>query len=413
MASVPYQPATHASYEAQRWTPPPHCVVTRRCPNDQRDYCLTSSIRTSSAKIVRDTSRGTQMDVHYTPQLLASKLVASALDVRPSIVADLCAGRGDLLLQAEALWPNAEFAAVDIDRLSVQRLRRLRTNWLIGRCDLRNSHSRAHSSVLKRVGKRISLLLLNPPFSCRGNARLRTDTPDGSIYASTAMFFLVTSLTYLHESGSAVAVLPHGVLYNQKDRTAWTYVQSRYSISVVALPQPGAFPQSSASTVLIRLSPLKATLIKKLPLPAPSVTAERITVRVTRGCQPLFRAGERSIGPVLVHSTDLRDAKVYPNGRRSDSAQRSITGPAVLIPRVGQLTTHKIAILSSSTPIVLSDCVIGLATNTWDDAQEVRRRIVRRFRFLHAQYVGTGAPFVTLRRLRTALTALGIETDDT
>lgn len=226
------------------------------------------------------------MDVHYTPHTLASKLVASAPDLRPLVVADLCAGRGDLLLQAEATWPQAKFAAVDIDRTSVRRLQRLRKNWHIGRCDLKNSRSRSRSSVLRHVGRRISLLLLNPPFSCRGSARLKAHTPHGYMYTSTAMYFLVTSLGYLHESGSAVAVLPHGVLHNQKDSAAWLYIQSRYSVTVVDRPRPGAFPRSSASTVIVRLSPVRHNTANPKALPTLTVRPDRVTVQLTRGCQP-------------------------------------------------------------------------------------------------------------------------------
>jgi len=353
------------------------------------------------------------MDVHYTPHTLASKLVASAPDLRPLVVADLCAGRGDLLLQAEAAWPQAKFAAVDIDRTSVRRLQRLRKNWHIGRCDLQNPRSRSRSSVLRHVGRRISLLLLNPPFSCRGSARLKAHTPHGYMYTSTAMYFLVTSLGYLHESGSAVAVLPHGVLHNQKDSAAWLYIQSRYSVTVVDRPRPGAFPRSSASTVIVRLSPVCHNTANPKALPTPTVRPDRVTVHLTRGCQPLYRLRPPSDGPILVHSTDLRDATVYLNGRRSAHVQRAISAPAVLIPRVGRITKNKIAMLDSSTPVVMSDCVIGLRTRSPKDAREVRKRLIDAFPVLKAQYVGTGAPFVTIRRLRAVLVSLGIDTDAT
>ena len=377
------------------------------------DPCPKCPIQPSYGTITRKTSSCVQMDTHYTPRLLASKLVAFAEDPHPSVVADLCAGYGDLLLEAENTWPHADYVAVDIDRQSVQHLRRLRPTWRVGRCDLTNPLSRAHSSVLKRLGKHISLLLLNPPFSCRGSARLTAATADGPIHASTAMFFLVTSLTYLNHSGCAVAVLPTGVLHNQKDRAAWKYIHSRYSVSVADGPQPGVFPRSSASTAVVRISPHKT--LPTLPLELGPITPTRrefITVQLTRGCQPLFRLRNQSTGTTLVHSTDLRDATVIFNGLRSDNVQRSIAGPAVLIPRVGQLTETKIAVLCSRSPVVLSDCVIGLGTRSLEDARELRKRLVDNFHLLNAQYVGTGAPFVTLDRLTKALSFLAIKIDD-
>ena len=351
------------------------------------------------------------MDVHYTPQLLAKKLVSAAMDLSPSVVADLCAGRGDLLFQAEAIWPRADYAAVDIDPAAVQRLKRHRTNWYVGRCDVRNPHSRAQSSVLRSIRNRISLLLLNPPFSCRGGKRFMADTITGPIYASAAMSFLITSLSYLHHDGSAIAVLPFGALHNQKDRTAWKYINERYNVSILERAQRGLFPGSSASIALVRLSPLKLPRTNHPPSPTTVASSKRITIRIVRGCLPLFRLHKRSTGPVLVHSTDLDNAEVHFNGRRAIVARRSLTGPAVLIPRVGQLRKEKIAILRTTSPVVLSDCVIGLTTRSLDEARELRNRLVGEFSLLNAQYVGTGAPFVTLSRLERTLASLGIETN--
>lgn len=359
-------------------------------------------------------SRASQMDIHYTPRLLANQIVASAADLRPSVVADLCAGRGDLLLEAHDAWPHADYAAVDIDHQSVQRLRRAHPAWHVGRCDLTNPLSRAHSPVLRRFSQRISLLLLNPPFTCRGGTRLIATPPGRQIYTSTAMFFLVTSLTYLHPSGSAVAILPAGVLHSQKDRPAWSHITDRYNVSIVDKPQPRAFPRSSATTAIVRISPNKPSPNRqRANLPPVPPIRRRLTVQLTRGCQPMFRARHHSTGPTLVHSTDLRDATVILNGRRGLNAQRSISGPAVLLPRVGQITKPKIAIMRHTTPVVLSDCVIALATSTLNDAQELRRRLLFHFSTLSAQYVGTGAPFITTNRLADALLSLGVHVDVT
>ena len=349
------------------------------------------------------------MDAHYTPRALAAELIATASDIRPSVVADLCAGRGDLLLQAEALWPTACFAAVDIDPRAVSHLSRLRPHWQVGRCDLRKSRSRASSPVLKRVRKRISLLLLNPPFSCRGNKRFKANTPSGPIYASNAMSFLITSLAYLHPNGSVVAVLPIGALYCQKDRVAWAYIRTTYTVVFVAFPQRGAFPGSAASVAVVRLSPLNERSTVLDPPSAIRIREPSLRVGVIRGCQPIYRINSHADGPVLVHSTDLRNGQVCLNGRRGINARRPLAGSAVLLPRVGQLTDDKIALFHSNDPIVLSDCVIGLTTNDLTEAQEVRERIVKSFSVLTSQYVGTGAPFVTLRRLQKALSLLGIE----
>lgn len=353
------------------------------------------------------------MDAHYTPASVAEKLVAAADDLRPIVVADLCAGHGDLLVHAERRWPQVRCVGVDVDRLSVQHLRRTQPHWHVGVCDLRSARSRGQSSVLKRFHKRVSLLLLNPPFSCRGNSRLRSETPNGPIYSGTAMSFLITSLAYLHRHGSAVAVLPLGTLYNQKDRGAWEYLRGSYSIEIITVASPGVFPRSSAKIVLVRLSPQDCGVVVHDASDSGVVRCARARVRITRGCQPIYRTGVTSTGPVLVHSTDLRSSRVYMDGRRGVSEARRLSGPSVLVPRVGQITKDKIALLHTlDTPIVLSDCVIGISTRTLDEARKVQKLLIENFLFLKAQYVGTGAPFVTLQRLRVVLNQLGIACDD-
>ena len=353
------------------------------------------------------------MDAHYTPACVAEQLVAAAGDHRPAVVADLCSGHGDLLFHAERRWPEVRCAGVDVDRLSVQHLRSTQPHWHVGVCDLRSARSRAHSSVLKRFNKRITLLLLNPPFSCRGNARLTSATPCGPISSGTAMFFLITSLAYLHRRGSAIAVLPLGTFHSQKDRMAWDYLRDSYSIEVITVKSQGVFPRSSAKTGLVRLSPQDSGSVERDVQNSEVAPKAHTRVRITRGCQPMYRTRDASTGPVLVHSTDLRSSRVYLNGCRGISEERRLYGPSVLLPRVGRITKDKIALLQSlDTPIVLSDCVIAITTTTLDDARRVQKLLIEGFPSLRAQYVGTGAPFVTLQRLRTVLNRLGIACDD-
>ena len=356
-----------------------------------------------------------RMDTHYTPRLVARKLVAAAKNLRPSVIADLCAGRGDLLLEAEALWPDAKYAAVDIDHAVVRHLRRARPSWWVGRCDITNPLSMRHSLVLKQTSRRISLLLLNPPFTCRGGARLSATTETGKIRTSTAMYFLITALAHLHPTGSAIAILPFGALHNHRDKTAWDYISSKFRVSVVERPPVASFPDCSASTIIVRLSPSdchfvdESALRDDLPLSQEGSLLQSPPVRIVRGCLPFVRSDNNFVGPVLVHSTNLRDEKVILNGHHARSQRRIISQPAVLLPRVGQITKTKIAPFDASKPIVLSDCVIALTTHSFPDAIAVHQRLINNFPLIRAQYVGTGAPFITLQRLTKTLRRLRVE----
>ena len=112
------------------------------------------------------------MDRIYTPPYLAA-FMAKASSVRPSqseelVVADFAAGSGELLLAAASVWPNGTMAATDIDPLEIRNLRKIYASWRTGVCDFLNPRSRQSSPVLQSLNGCTNLVLLNPPFSCRG-----------------------------------------------------------------------------------------------------------------------------------------------------------------------------------------------------------------------------------------------------
>ena len=129
-------------------------------------------------------------------------------DLRPALIADLAAGNGDLLIEAERVWPKATFVATDIDRRAIRRLARLRPSWTVGRCDLRNARSRGSCQALNQLLQSACLMALNPPFSCPGGTRFRVQTPDGPLHASTAMSFLLLAASYVGAGGHMISVLP-------------------------------------------------------------------------------------------------------------------------------------------------------------------------------------------------------------
>ena len=349
------------------------------------------------------------MDAHYTPSALARSIVAAGSNLEPEVVADLAAGRGDLLLEAERIWPSATFVATDIDPESIAHLSALRPDWIVGRCDLRNSRSRSACHALRNARKAISLLLLNPPFSCRGGTKFSVPTRIGPIAASTAMSFLLLATDYVAENGTIVVILPLGCMTNLKDVEAWNYLKSRYDVYHLSNSARGTFRGSSASTAIVRLSP-PATLPDTKTHPAPALCPkDAIEVTVTRGCCQPHRSPNNNGSAILVHYTDIRDGSVELNGRRGFGTHRCIQGPALIIPRVGRITRGKVAILSHTEAVMLSDCVIAITPKVREHLHLLRDRILENFGQLRASYVGTGAPFVTLGRLHTALSAMGVQ----
>ena len=350
------------------------------------------------------------MDAHYTPPDLARSLVAAANDLSPRVVADLAAGGGDLLVQAEKVWPAARFVATNVDRAVVRRLARAKPSWMVGRCDLRNAKSRNSCHALRRVRGAISLLLLNPPFSCRGGTTFSVSTPDGSITASTAMSFLLLAKEYLATDGNVVTILPVGCLKNVKDAIALKYLQETYDVQVIGTQKRGTFPGSAATTALVRLTP-KRSPITALPQADPETKYEgaRLRAQIIRGACQMHRLGVNTNDMGLVHNTDIRRGKVKLNGRKGRGKHRSVSGLAIVIPRVGNLTRGKVGILDTEAPVMLSDCVIAIKPKMPDDIIALRNRIMGDFSMLRSCYAGTGAPFITVERLKEVLCFLGVE----
>jgi hypothetical protein len=353
-----------------------------------------------------------KLDDHYTPSDLA-RIAVSHVRLRcPEIVADMSAGEGSLLLEAARRWPMARIVATDIDRKTVdQHVRLRRRRWKVGRCDFLVGRSRSACRVLREIDGKVGLLLINPPFSCRGGSYQIVHTTQGPIRTSLAMAFLLLGLPYLAARGEVVAILPAGSLHNKKDEAAWHHVRERFAVRELARWDKNAFPGCAASSVLVKLTPfgrLRRALALEGRERKPSFPKPRAYASIVRGTCPIHQIPDNATGPTLVHYTDLREASVVLNGHRGFGAHRCLKGPAVLIPRVGRITPGKVSVFPSARRVMISDCVIGLKTRSLRSAQHVRKLLVDNFRLLAAAYVGTGAPHITLERLRNALLRLGV-----
>jgi len=353
------------------------------------------------------------IDDHYTPRALA-RIAVRHLTVRgPRVVADISAGEGSLLLEAERRWPSARFVATDIDRRTVRRLARLRRpGWGIGRCDFLSDKSRHSCRVLRKLEGSVDALLLNPPFSCRGGSYRTVSTPEGQVRASPAVAFLVVSLRYLSPRGEAVAILPAGAIHNRKDAAAWEQLRTRFKVRVLARWDKHSFPGCAASSILVKLTPAPSSrrrVTRRLDNKQPAPRHQRESyARIVRGTCPLHNIPEKPNGPTLVHYTDLKNAQVILNGHRGHGDHRCLTGPAVLIPRVGRISSEKIALFAASERVMISDCVIGLKTQSFRAAVNLRHVLLENFDEFARSYVGTGAPHITLERLRAMLQRLGV-----
>ncbi len=351
--------------------------------------------------------RSVPVDYFCTPRALAVKMAFAVKTLRPDCIADFAAGDGMLLRIAQKRWPNCRVAAIDIRRDAVSELKRKHSGWDVGRCDFLSTASRGRSQLLRGLRGSVDVILLNPPFSARGNSYWRAYGGSDAFRCSRAMAFLLTSLAYLAPKGVAVAVLPKGCMTCQKDAKAWEWILRHYRMRIVDTNGRTTFPTCNATTVIVHLVPRRTPRPVERSLGAQPESRERVSV--WRGSVQMHSArGNGSLARCpLVHTTDLRGFSLGSIKRGSPLTARALRGPAVLVPRVGRPDPRKIALALEELPFVLSDCVFAVCCRSKSQARRVRKAVVDRWPDFEALYGGTCAPYVTLASLRSFLTTVG------
>lgn len=344
-----------------------------------------------------------------------TELMVNAISLRHvSIAADFAAGGGGLLDPVLRMWPSAKLVAIDVCSRAIRSLRRRRSAWSIHRMDFLHEIQRAKCKSLEALRGSIDVVLLNPPFSCRG-ASIREIKADGEMFScSEAMAFVLTSLPYLAEHGQLIAVLPNGTLSNEKDQSAWSFVRKSYRLEVVGTNGRKTFPGCHARTTVVRLSPCRTDATPRALIRSrPRAISPQVQVAVVRGSIQMHQipSGPNAGKIVLVHSSDLTENKMA-SSRKICTVRSIARGPAVLLPRVGVPDRRKIALVTSREIMALSDCVISLGCNTVADATRVQQNMISNWNGLSALYGGTCAPYLTIENLRRFLNRCGIKTGD-
>jgi hypothetical protein len=116
--------------------------------------------------------------------------------------------------------------------------------------------------------------------------------------------------------------------------------------------------------------------------------------------------GNSPYGDYLVHSTNLQKSALTNLGYKVINPLSSLSGPAVLLPRVGIPKVDKLCLLGVNEKVVLSDCVLAIKTSTEYESNMIRSALLDNWTEFSKIYKGTGAKYTTVSRLKTFL---GIE----
>jgi hypothetical protein len=343
------------------------------------------------------------LDEHFTPTSLA-RLAAESLGLTTSdrpVVADFAAGHGALLRAAREVHSDIRLAAADLSAGNV-RVLQSEGDWEVSRCDFLRPASRARSRVAA-TGRRYDGVIINPPFSYRGQGGVLLGDLPGQPRVSPAAAFVLFATDYVAADGALVAILPAGTMKSERDAWVWGLLRRSWGVESVDEFRRGAFPGLAARTILLRLT-RKTIESFRIPDPLPSQIVAR--VRLVRGCTPMHRVDDR--GKAVVHTTGLQGGRAAVTGR-SASSGRVFTGPGVLLPRVGAPRPDKIALFPDVESVVLSDCVIGLECGSLRSAIHVQKAIVGNWTGVADAWGGSCAPYTTVARLTEKLLTIGVD----
>ena len=273
--------------------------------------------------------------------------------------------------------------------------------------------------ILKSLESTADLVMLNPPFTCRGGTRFRVDHQGMVFQCSLAAAFVLTAIQYLAPNGTLIALLPASFLRSEKDEHVLRYLGCISHWEEKLRLEAGTFPECAARTALLALTLHEGPRVAVSPPSSNTrLRPNAPRVKLVRGHIPMNSLVAKEIGKGqlatlsrFVHTTNISEGMAHPVLRFLPNVGRRVVGPAVLLPRVGKPTQSKLALFTSPRSISLSDCVIAMECDNLRRAEALLADLRKHWRTLSAAYSGTGAPYITVRALATLLHGIGYRVD--
>ena len=337
-------------------------------------------------------------DSYYTPSSLADKLINFIKPTQIERAVDFCVGDGNLLKAVAKRYKNVQLYGTDISGDALNKLSKDCPNWILWQCDFKKDESVGHVPFLENA--LFDLIVLNPPFTCKGSVAENLEFEGEVFRVSTAMFFLMRSLKYIAPNGGLYAILPISCVYSIKDRKAWNYLKEHYNACILEESNKVSFTSKCApNIVLVYVGHYKVKgIIKTASFDFSSLMVTSI-VRGSIRMQNLKFSNSRNSVP-LIHTTNLKKGKFI--GLENILVQRNllVRGSGVVIPRVCNPSPDKIVMLDEDTTYILSDCVIAIMTKNSDNARNIQECIIKNWDDFVMVYKGTGAQYTTIERLK-------------
>jgi len=335
-------------------------------------------------------------DSFYTSNLLAEILISHIDKKKIDTVADFCVGGGELLRSAQAKWKGVKVFGTDISNEAILNLEKKHPDWNVECCDFLDEESKSNCKLLK--DKTFELILLNPPFTCKGSTIHKVIFDGVNYNVSAAMFFLLNSIKYLTPNGIILAILPISTAYSQKDAKIWNVLKEKYNISILEERDKQYFKACYPPNIII--VSLNDFSIKKQAIPKNGFDLKVKIETIIRGQLSMNEIIEDpSSNNLLIHSTNLRNNQIVNVIYKVKNNYPLVYGPGVVIHRVGSPKPTKVCTLKKNENYILSDCLIFIKTETLIDSKNLKKYILSNWSSFERLYKGTGAKYITLDRL--------------
>lgn len=165
-------------------------------------------------------------DRFYTPKQIATKII-NLLDINPpNVVADICAGSGNLLEAAHDRWPESKLLAIDVDFKAIENIKG-KFKDIDAECfdavDMQKLNVFFDNYV--NYCRKCDLVVANPPFGYFRNHIDRTKTNNKilNILSDEAKklnrieaYMLISNILFLKPGGYFAAILPENIFTSQK-----------------------------------------------------------------------------------------------------------------------------------------------------------------------------------------------------
>ncbi|WP_139322881.1 N-6 DNA methylase [Deinococcus marmoris] len=346
-----------------------------------------------------------KIDRHLTPDTIANYIVNDISqndDLRGGIAADFSCASGRLMRK---IIDHVEFTKIvlnDIDGEVIDYDLFLQENLEAYNLDFENDLSAQELHQTEGY----NLIIINPPYSIRGNKRYTTQIGDLIIKSSRVLKHILQSLSLISREGVIYCIVPTNIFSSETDQRSIRALSAAATIDKIEKFGRGHFTSASVETVLIRIKnydesaffkllgeEVSANFEKKIPS---KFTVERGNVSIHKLDGSLHEyEGKNRVR--FIHTTNMTGKKLH--YIKQNIVHRVFSGKCILMPRVGTLSIEKLVLVEYDRFIV-SDCIIVITGNEVDSLLKMMREDYERVKSL---FSGHCAKYTTLTRINNLI----------